>query len=595
MQLVARLTASAALLLALCVAFGAGAIASAESPSVIALTQGRNAVTWAGSEPYAIAALQGTPVTQVHRWDPATQEWLTHIIGQDDPTLPERHLLPRLQYLLVADADWELAIPDPLVDVDPSGEPRMLPRQGAPLDFDAVWPNEYSPLDDLVVLRGADQYLSVRARISGGSGDISVWWVIDGRLNHKGLASDRVSLTPGGHDRGIVYAADESGQVAVAELPRVVRLPDLELPEMTFGIVDHIGWPDYQPYVAPGALEAAAESIADASLSIIRSNIGVSAPLDPERIDEVVPLVDVMRQRISPFLRRGIMISAIIGTAEIAVTSMDLDLMTQEYRKNRQDSDWSTWGSATIPPWSTAAVDPNVAQVIARYTARHLPEIKFYEPLHEPNHTGYNAAIDPWASAREIKASALGLWYENPGAIILGPETGCASRIWDQGIDDHGYGDTSCGEGVLSESFLQAMYDAGFALYHDITAFTHHHATVPEMILAVDLHREVMIRNGDEGKPLWVGEAGWSTPEGGISYAEQAVFLIGHMEALDEHPGVSGYIIFLFQNQGIPDPWASEHHFGIVEQGFVNGEWRYKPAYWAIREYLTDQPPPSGE
>ena len=596
MQLAARLTAALALLFAVCAVFGA-ATASAESPGEIALTEGRNVVTWAGSEPYAIAHLQGTPVSQVHRWDPATQTWLSRFIGQDDATLPDRHLLPRVQYLLVADGAYELTIPAPLADVDPKAELRTSPPPQTPLRFDAVWPNEYSPLDDLVVLRGDDQFLSVKARVTGGVGEVSVLWMIDGRLNYEGLASDEVSLTPGGHDHGLVYAADESGQVAVAELPRVVRVRPSVLPEMVYGISAHIGWHHYEPYAVPGALEAAAESIADAGLTVVRGNISPGQLMSLDEDPDGNPLLSATRRRLEHFLSRGLDISAIYSGGSIELTSMDLDILNHDHRLRRQTLADPAWG--TNPPWSTSAIDPLVAQLSARYVARYLPEIRYYEPLHEPNHTGYNAAIDPWASAAEIKAVALGLWYENPDVILLGPETGCTSASWyadhHDPIDAHGYGDTSCGEGVLSEAYLQAMYEAGFAAYHDVSAFTHHEATVENMILAVDRHREVMIRNGDRARPLWIGEIGWATPIGGTTYAQQAAYIVGQMDALRARADVTGQIIFVFQNQGEVDLASLEHTFGIVEQGFNNGQWKYKPAYWAIREYLTGQPPPSGE
>ena len=572
MQLAARLTAVLALLLALCAAFGAGTFASAESPGEIALTEGRNVVTWAGSEPYAIAHLQGTPVSQVHRWDPATQTWLSRFIGQDDATLPDRHLLPRVQYLLVADGAYELTIPNPLADVDPKAELRTSPPPETPLRFDAVWPNEYSPLEDLVVLRGDDQFLSVRARVTGSVGQVSVLWMIDGRLNHEGMVSDQVSLLPGGHDHGLVYAADESGQVAVAELPRVVRLPDLELPEMVYGVTAHIG--AHRPeYPSRQHLEAAAKAVADAGLDFVRADISRN------------PSAELGRHE--PFQRRGVGIMGIGNPREIEYTSMDLDLQQGEDHRERGVK---AKRPAGMPPWITTSIDPLAHQTMLRHIVASLPDVTYYSADHEPNHTGYNAAIDPWASAAQLIANALAIWYENPNAIITGPAVGCSRNYGWVTVDEHGYSElTSCGEGVVADAYLQAMYDAGFGPYHDIGDHTHY-SPAPNLLEAVELIRQVMIRNGDANKPLWVTETGWADHEG-LTPEQKAHRMVMIMEALTEHPSVTGQFVYNFQDGA--DRNDPEHKLGIVFHGLQDGEFVPKPAYWAIREFLTGQPPPA--
>ena len=155
------------------------------------------------------------------------------------------HLLPRVQYLIVAQAAYEVDVPDPIVEIDPHAALRYAAAPDDPLRFEAYWPNEDSPLEDLVVLRGEDRRLSVKAEIAGGVGDVSVWWMIDGRVNHAGLASDDVDLTPGAHDHGRLYTVDGSAQVVVVELPRVVRLPpsaSLDIPEWQAGVVVYLSY-----------------------------------------------------------------------------------------------------------------------------------------------------------------------------------------------------------------------------------------------------------------------------------------------------------------------------------------------------------------
>ena len=162
-------------------------------------------------------------------------------VGQDGATLPELHLLPRVQYLLVAEATHELDVPDPIAEIDPHAALRLAAPPDDPLRFEAWWPNEDSPLEDLIVLRPDDERLSVKAEVAGGVGKIEVYWLLDGRLNHHGLASDDVELLPGKHDGPVLYAVDDSAQVVVVELPRVVRLPAYAPPErMQVGVTAFI-------------------------------------------------------------------------------------------------------------------------------------------------------------------------------------------------------------------------------------------------------------------------------------------------------------------------------------------------------------------
>ena len=378
-------------------ALGAGTIAFAESPAAITLAPGRNVVIWAGSEPYAIAHLQGTPVSQVHRWDPATQTYLSHYIGQDRAALPEQHLLPRVQYLLVAEAAYELTIPDPLADVDPYAELRTPPPPDAPLRFDAVWPNEYSPLDDLVVLRGDDQFLSVRARVADGVGETSVWWMIDGGLNHEGLVSNHVDLLPGGHDYGLVYAADESGQVAVAELPRIVRLQPLamSLTEPKYGVVAHFN--RSSNYGSIAEIEAAAELIKEAGMSIVRMDLG-NYLTESGRLVEWGTEFDNILEIVH---KHELQVLAIIGgSAPSWATSKD------------KGSQWNPWAGVS-------RYDSGPAQMQARLIARRWPNQVLFEIGNEPNLSTYGGFVDPHAWGEHHKAVALGIYYENPSAIIV--------------------------------------------------------------------------------------------------------------------------------------------------------------------------------
>ena len=245
----------------------------AADESVIRLDAGLNVVTWNGAAPYPIADFSDTPVTRIHRWDAATQRWLSRFVGPGGGTLPELHLLPRVQYMLVAWTRYDLTVPDPIAGIDPRAALRFAAAPDDPLRFEAYWPNEDSPLEDLVVLRGEDERLSVRAEVAGGVGEVEVYWVLDGRLNHRGLESDDVDLTPGAHDHGRLFATDKTGQVAAVKLPRIVKLPPLEsqASKTRFGVAAHFN--SGENYGSVAEVEEAARLIKDAGLSIVRKDL----------------------------------------------------------------------------------------------------------------------------------------------------------------------------------------------------------------------------------------------------------------------------------------------------------------------------------
>ena len=563
-------------------------IASADGSSVISLQPGGNAVTWSGAEPYAISNFDGTRITQIHRFDPYRRQYLSHFVGQTDGTLPESHLLPRVQYLLIANAATEIRVPAPLPEVDAAAPLRFADPPDAPLRIERYWPNEDSPLEDLVVLRGADQFLSVRAHVSGGIGETSIWWMIDGSPNHQGAASDHVDLTPGGHDHGLLYAADEAGQVVVVELPRIVRLPELQLPEVTYGVTAHVGVPDHPGYRSQVELEAAAEAIAAAGFSTVMVAINLYEPLDPHD-DSIWTRPETFRERLAPFTSRGLSVLLNVGNLPVNLRH------TTSYDPAHPDAYRIPGGNPTI--------DPYEAQRAARYVARSLPDITYFSVPAEPNNKDGNASLDPYATAAIVKASALGLWYENPNAIVLGTDFGCSRANSPGPIDEFGWSeDTACKEAVVADAYLEAMYDAGFGPYFDIVSIGHF-ALAWNVLIAMDQLRAVMNRHGDADKPIWIVEIGWSTngyfPLGsdgktvGIGKAPpevQANLIVGVLEALEEHPDVSGRIVYNFQDvPGISD-W--EDNTGIVFHGLQDGEFVPKPAYWAIREFLTGQPPP---
>ena len=573
-----------AVLIVLILAWAGVCVARADADTgTITLSRGWNVVTWNGAEPYAIDNFADTPVTGVHRWDAASGQWLSRFVGRDGGSLPELHLLPRVQYLLIAEARHELDVPDAVAGVDPRGELRFAALPDNPLRFEAYWPNEDSPLEDLVVLRGEDERLSVEAEVAGGVGDVSVWWMIDGRVNHAGLASDDVELAPGAHDDGRLYGVDGSAQVVVVELPRVVRLPStasLDIPQWQAGVVVYLSstllvgkfckpaWDHFCTFSGLNveAALAAVDWIADAGFDIVRidsfdwSLFGDTRAISAEARwvthwhAERLAVLDQIMERIA---ERG------------------LDVLMQNWLVD----DWASTSLGRIggePIDHLAYWPPHVDALAARY-----PQVRYWQFVNEPNLNNpdsveYYLSNDPYNVVRDVRNGALAAWYRNPHAVIVGP-----------GIFQ--YGDHS--------GFLQALYDAGLKRYVDVLDL-HLYTfgacadlfgwTITDLL---DDYLSVMQANGDGDKPLWSTEIGIHTNfvnTIGRSEEEEAICILDELKYLEGRPEVQAAFIHNFHYSGSPLVATA----GLVEAPFVDGDFTARQAYWAVREYLTGKPPP---
>ena len=561
-----RYATAAALLIAVLLALGT-TVGSASDSATIRLQPGYNAVTWNGSEPYPISDFAETPVTRIYRWDAVGQEWLSRFVGRDGGRLPELHLLPRVQYLIVAQATYEIDVPDPIAEIDPYAELRRSARPDDPLRFEAWWPNEDSPLEDLVVLRGDDERLSVRAEIAGGVGDAQVWWMIDGRVNHAGLKSDDVDLTPGAHDYGRLFATDKTGQVAVVELPRIVKLPPLESPtrKTKFGIVAHFNYGEN--YGSAVEAEAAAKRIKDAGMSIVRTSPSTDLT-ESERLVEYSG-VNVSFDKVLDIVRRH-------ELSVLAIVGFSSPNWASSYDKGRSPY----WGGVSRH-------DTGPAQMHARLIARRWPTQSLFEIGNEPNLSTGGRFIDPVAWAKHHKAVALGIWYENPSAIIVSAGICCFG--WGgvtQYMPDRGK-DFMYSDG---NAFFAVAYQHGMGRYSDIIGIhpNPHLMTFGEANYQVQLRKffDVMEQYGDGHKPVWVTET--STAPWIEDRHEYADYLVEELRSLSSYPNVEAVIVYNFRD--VP-PSQESFPAGLVERSYNDG-YTFKPQYWSVREYLTGKPPP---
>lgn len=271
--------------------------------------------------------------------------------------------------------------------------------------------------------------------------------------------------------------------------------------------------------------------------------------------------------------------------------------LTQEYGLNivaRLDAppNWSRADNSVYnrPPDKLADYGDFVHAFVSRYKGR----IKYYQIWNEPNiyPEWGSRPVDAAGYVELLKVAYTRAKEADPEAVIL--SAGLAPTL---GTDDD-----------LNESdliFLQKMYDAEAKNYFDIMSVMGYGLwTGPGDRRAEDgqvnfsrpqLIREIMVRNGDENKPIWLVEVGWNAlPEdfpgvathGRVSEDLQARYTIGaYQRAQEEWPWAG--MLFYWHFRMVSDESRDQvvFYFRMADPDFTQ-----QPVYRAYQEMATSPP-----
>lgn len=230
-----------------------------------------------------------------------------------------------------------------------------------------------------------------------------------------------------------------------------------------------------------------------------------------------------------------------------------------------------------------------VYAVVSRYRGR----IKYYQIWNEPNiyPEWGEQPVDPIAYTQLLKVGYTRAKEADPEAVII--SAGLAPT-------------TEMGPKNLSDLvFLQKMYDAGAKGYFDIMSVQGYGLWTGPDDRRTDpsrtnfsrprLIREIMVRNGDEDKPIWASEVGWNAlPEGfpatpvygRVSEELQAQYTVRAYErAQEEWPWMGVISYWFFKRADNREKDQPFYYFRLVEPDFTP-----HPVYWALKELATSQP-----
>ncbi|SRR5579884_795326 len=245
-------------------------------------------------------------------------------------------------------------------------------------------------------------------------------------------------------------------------------------------------------------------------------------------------------------------------------------------------------GDDLTPPDNYADFGDFCSAVAARYRGR----IPVYQVWNEPNldREWGNHPVNAAQYVQLLRVAAQRIKQADPDALVMSAALAPTIEQSERALSD-----------VI---FLQQMYDAGARDSFDILGVQayglrngpdDHRLDFGDVNFSRVLRiREVMVRNGDAGKPMWASEVGWNAapPDlpypndyGRVSERLQAQYTVRAFErAREEWPWMGVMAVWFFKRADqaeIQQPW---YYFRLVDPDFTP-----RPVYTALADYARQR------
>jgi hypothetical protein len=241
------------------------------------------------------------------------------------------------------------------------------------------------------------------------------------------------------------------------------------------------------------------------------------------------------------------------------------------------------------------------ADFVTAVAERYRGRVKYYQLWNEPNiyPEWGSAAINPEAYAELLKAGATALRAADPGAVVI---LGALASTINLQPDD-----PPPGNSLNDLLFLQRLYDAGAAPYFDIVAMQGYglysgptDQRMHPRVINISRHqfvRDLMVKNGDAAKPIWIAEMNWNAaPEdvepryGRVTLEQQARYLpLAYDRVQQEWPWIG--VAATWYLKRATDLWETnrqpEAYFRLLAPDFTP-----QPVYESLRAYTENAPQP---
>jgi hypothetical protein len=254
-----------------------------------------------------------------------------------------------------------------------------------------------------------------------------------------------------------------------------------------------------------------------------------------------------------------------------------------------------------VPDWaggSPGSADLGAVEAFYAEMAKYASgTVVGYEILNEPNLPfEWGGPPDPAGYTAFLKAAYNGIKAGNPNAIVIGggpsPNTG-------------GFGGT-----IEDTDFLNGMYDAGAKGYMDALGVHNYGGnTDPERdpgdcgicFRRAELYRNLMVKRGDAGTPIWATEFGWLMDPGHglgqydwmkVSPEQQAQYVVGSYQYAQKNwPWMKGML--LSNLDASTSPYHQGPEDGLPWFAILNADYSPRPAWSAFKEYTAQTRPKS--
>ena len=251
-----------------------------------------------------------------------------------------------------------------------------------------------------------------------------------------------------------------------------------------------------------------------------------------------------------------------------------------------------------VPGWaggSPANASLEAVRGFYEEAARHgKGTVVGYEILNEPNlDREWGGPPSAGAYTAFLRAAYQGIKAGDPDALVIGggPAPGTGNHP---------------GATIEDVDFLNGMYDAGAAGVMDaLSVHNYGGNTPPEMdpsecgicFRRAELYREVMVRRGDGGKPVWLTEWGYLVDAGQdmgqydwmkVSADAQADYLVRAFRYAFTHwPWLAGSL--LYNIDGAASPYQNYGGFDAKAWfSILNHDYSPRPAYGALQSMGTE-------
>ncbi len=231
-----------------------------------------------------------------------------------------------------------------------------------------------------------------------------------------------------------------------------------------------------------------------------------------------------------------------------------------------------------------------VSAVVSRYRGR----IRYYQLWNEPNiHPEWGIyPINPEDYVELLKLGSEAARAADPDIVIIAGALAATIDLQPNETPDR--------QSLSDLTFLQRMYDAGAAPYFDIMAVQGYglwsgptDRRMHPRVLNISHHlfiRDLMVKNGDAHKPIWISEMNWNVaPEGveprygRVSQEQQARYLpLAYDRVLNDWPWV-----------GVANTWYLKRATDLWEQNgqpeayfrLLAPDFSPQPVYNAMQQY----------